>query len=228
MGITTWDLLLVGDGSGSGWAQGCGWATTLVDRHTHDRWQFVGAMNMGSINLAELMPYLHALTWYHANGGRQRIHELGRPLAVHVITDSQVIYQQGEAVAKLDQPLPKVQEAQWAAMRQLTHMGYMLHYHWLERCTTALNWAADLLAGMSRKSLQSQTPSNLSQEWLVWARQMCDYWAAREPANPLLPVIRPLLDSWATPAQQCALAIESVGMRDPSNGSPIDVTQLDP
>lgn len=228
LGIANWDLLLVGDGSGSGWAQGCGWATTLVDNQTRERWQFVGGMNMGSINLAELMPYLHALTWYHANVGKQRIASIGRPLVVHIITDSQVIAAQGQQAAELSQSLPKVQEAQWAAMRQLAHMGYLLHYHWIERCTTALNWAADLLAGMSRRAVRDCSRGPLNPEWLTWARTVHDYWAAREPGNPLLPVIRPLLEQFSTPAQQCAQAIEQVGMRDPASGEPIDVTQLDP
>lgn len=228
LGITNWDLLICGDGSGSGWKDGCGWAATMVDRATQERRQFFGAMNAGSINLAELMPYLQALTWFHANGGRQRLHELSRPLVVHVLTDSQVIYQQGILVAQMDNPLPKTQEAQWASVRQLSRMGYQMNYHWIPRSTTALNWAADLLAGQSRRGLKNHLVKPLSPEWLTWARGLHAHCESHGPHPMLLEAFKILLDNAASPADQSVQAIAGVGMIDPANGEPISPHLLDP
>lgn len=89
IGNPPWDLLVIGDGSGSGWNEACGWACTLISNHQQLRRFFYGAMDCGSINLAEAMPYLQSLTWYDVHHGKERLKALGY-LRVHILTDSQV------------------------------------------------------------------------------------------------------------------------------------------
>ena len=148
-GITQWDLLLVGDGSGNKWHAANGWCCVLLDRLARGRRLHYGAMDAGSINLAEGMPYLQALNWYDNNGGKQRLRDQGT-LNVHVITDSQVIAGWGTAAATLGVALPRNNAVIWAGMRELGRLGYRMHYHWCNRATSGLNNVADLIAGLCR------------------------------------------------------------------------------
>jgi len=151
--ISQWDLALIGDGSGSSWMHGCGWAGVLIDRFTKGRRLFYGGMNVGSINLAELMPYMHALSWYHENFGRDRLKRADHGvLHVHIITDSQVICQHGSKINAGQNPSSN--RSAWACMAQFIKEGYILHYHHIPRCTVALNVVADKVAGVSRLTLQ--------------------------------------------------------------------------
>lgn len=153
IGNPKWDLFLVGDGSGSGWAQACGWAATIVDRATTARRFFYGAMDCGSVNFAESMPYIQALTWFDEHYGKDRLRELGY-LNVVILTDSQVVAQWGNrAMATEHADIPRKQLALYAGMRELRRVGYQCAFHWAPRMTTELNWAADLMAGLTRRSV---------------------------------------------------------------------------
>lgn len=153
IGNPQWDLLIVGDGSGSGWDRACGWAGILLDNQTRGRKLVYGAMNVGSVNSAESMPYLQALSWFDATQGKERLRTRGM-LNVHVLTDSQVIANWGNRAMSPDGNLPRSNIAYWAAMREFRRLGYHCHFHWARRSTTQLNWVADLLAGMARRELQ--------------------------------------------------------------------------
>jgi len=153
--IDRWDILIIGDGSGTGWKDACGWAGILIDRAYHMRLLVDGAQNLGSINLAEMMPYLMGLINYHEQQGKRQL-KMRSPLQVHIITDSQVTCYHGIAAAKPEEPLPKVSHrALWAGMRELGRMGYRIHYHWAERSTSMLNWASDLIAYLARKGVKN-------------------------------------------------------------------------
>ena len=144
---------MIGDGSGSSWRDACGWASTLVTRWSRDRHIFFGAANLGSVNIAEMMPYLQALVWYHHHAGGVEIKKRGL-LRVHVITDSNVTAIHGRRVANPGEELPKVpQRALWAGMRELGRMGYDLQWHWARRSTSSLNFLADLIAALARREI---------------------------------------------------------------------------
>lgn len=163
--ITQWDLLIVGDGSGTGWDDCCAYASVLVDRETRGRKTCFGGNRWGSINLAEMEAYLKPLFWFHAKFGSERLRRRS-PLYVHVITDSQVTVTHGIRAANLSESLPNVAHRPlWAAMREFAHMGYCLRYHWAPRCTSELNTLSDLIAGLSRRALlqQSDEEPDLSQ-----------------------------------------------------------------
>lgn len=148
----SWDLLLVGDGSGTGWLNGCGWAAALVDKLTRGRRLFFGGMNAGSVNLAEMLPYLQALTWFHATHGASRLKQCGT-LLVHILTDSQVIANEGTKAANLSEELPRSRIALWAAMREFRRLGYRLTYHWTPRSSYDLNLVADLISSLCRRQV---------------------------------------------------------------------------
>ena len=153
IGNPPWDLLVIGDGSGSGWNEACGWACTLISNHQQLRRFFYGAMDCGSINLAEAMPYLQSLTWYDVHHGKERLKALGY-LRVHILTDSQVTANWGnQAMSGEYAEPPRKLLAFYAGIRELRRVGYHCTFHWAKRLTTELNWAADLIAGLSRKEI---------------------------------------------------------------------------
>ena len=94
--IAEWDALIVGDGSGTGWKMGAGWAAVLIDKYSGARKLFYGAMNTGTVTLGELFPYLHALSWYTGRDGpgrhrRRELQAVNRQMKIHIVTDSQII-----------------------------------------------------------------------------------------------------------------------------------------
>jgi len=164
LGITVWDLLLLGDGSGNAVDRPCGWAGILIDNQTKGRRVNFGAMNAGSINLAETMPYLSLLNWFDGQYGKARLESQGF-LNVHVVTDSQVVATWGNAAMANDMRVPRKHGAFWASLRYLRTLGYVCHFHWESRQRSRFNWAADLIAGLSRVAMCSAaqlTPADLT------------------------------------------------------------------
>lgn len=156
IGSKAWDLLLIGDGSGQGWALGCGWASVLIDRHSAQRKLFYGAMNSGTIGIAELFPYVHAMLWYSRGAGKKRLQKLhnqfghAHRLNVHIITDSEITAKQGNGHAKRH-----TNTELWAAMDQFTRLGYSFSWHWVERDTIGLNVLTDYLSREARKVMNT-------------------------------------------------------------------------
>lgn len=150
----TWDVIIAGDGSGNAWNQPCGWSGILVDRMYRGRQLFFGGSNVGSVNFAESMPYLTALTWYDARVGKRLLDQIGA-LRVHIVTDSQVVAHWGTKACQVSEPLPRQQIHTWAAIREYRRLGYLLQFHWAERMSSGFNWACDLIAGLSRVSMRS-------------------------------------------------------------------------
>lgn len=153
--ISHWDVLLVGDGSGCQWEQPAGWASALVDRNTRGRRLSYGAANAGSINFAESLPYMQALSWYDKFFGKARLRELHSGIHVHVLTDSQIVARWGTEAANLETvtPLPRDHIAIWSTIREYRRLGYVFTFHWAPRLTSGLNWAADLIAGLCRRQI---------------------------------------------------------------------------
>ena len=110
-------------------------------------------MDCGSVNFAESMPYIQALTWYDAHHGKKLLKQLGH-LNVHILTDSQVIARWGTQSMQAGLvDLPRKHLAIYSAMREYRRLGYHCHFHWAPRMTTETNWAADLMAGITRREV---------------------------------------------------------------------------
>jgi hypothetical protein len=144
--------LCIGDGSGTGWMDACGWAGVLIDNSTRGRLLVKGAMDPASVNMAELMPYYQAFSRFHEEFGHKRLKRTGT-LNCHVVTDSQTIAKWGAQTSDLSQPLPRPGFVYHAGLRELVRMGYQLTYHWAPRSTSLLNWAADLISALCRKEI---------------------------------------------------------------------------
>lgn len=150
LGISTYDVLLIGDGSGSGWNLATGWACTLIDRYSSAAKLFYGGANCGTISIAELMPYLHAMTWFFSQDGpgHDRLKAAlanRRALVVHVITDSAYIANCGNAICER-----KVHPHLWAAMDYFSTLGVVMIYHHWNRSEVTLNVLADEVSRQTR------------------------------------------------------------------------------
>lgn len=144
--IDPWDLLLIGDGSGSNWDYQCGWGCVSIERVTLERRVWYGAMSHGTVNFAEMMAYLQPLNWYASQ--REQSHE-GGSLAikhVHIITDSEYCRQQGES----QNLSPKRNGALWRMFEDYVRRGIILHWHWTPREEVGLNRYADELSKQAR------------------------------------------------------------------------------
>jgi hypothetical protein len=157
--IEQWDILLVGDGSGSYKLRPCGWGCVSLERASLERKLWYGACNAGTVNIAEMLAYLAPLTYFASQRAADNVYELAR---VHIITDS----------AYLEQMCPGSQQRRGNAnqgllqvFRQFDQSGLELHWHWAERDTVELNAVADVLSKVSRISLQdSDVPQVVNQK----------------------------------------------------------------
>ncbi len=153
VGTPSWNAIIVGDGSGSSWSIGGGWACVLIDRLTLKRKLFCGSMKPGTVQIAEMMPYLHAMLWYTARGNpgrsaRQVAMSIGRSVNVHIVTDSETVAKSGNRVQGRSANLPL-----WAAFDQFAAMGYALRFHHVPRETVPLNILADEVSRSARLKL---------------------------------------------------------------------------
>jgi hypothetical protein len=153
--ITEWDALIIGDGSGTGWKLGAGWASVLIDRVSGARKLFFGAMNSGTITLGELMPYLHALSWYTNKDGpgshrRKEKQSRGKALQIHIITDSQII-----AVSGNNPESRHSHQEFWKAFDEYRHRGFVITFHFLERAKADMNILVDEVSRQARLDLES-------------------------------------------------------------------------
>ena len=145
-----WDLLLIGDGSGSNWTRESGWASVSIERTTLERRVWFGSMNCGTVNFAEMMAYLQPLNWYASVELNNRKKSGGvRFRNVHIITDSKYCGEQGN---KKDL-FPKKNSALWKIFGDFQRHGILLHWHWIPRDTVELNAYADKLSKDARKAI---------------------------------------------------------------------------
>lgn len=142
LGIRDWDAVIIGDGSGTGWEESCGWAATLVSHYQQYRVEFYGGWNKGTSHIAEIMPYLEALTWYVAGPGQVKE---GQPCRIHLITDNANVANAGNRSAERG-TYPWL----WAPFVHIEHMGYILKWHWVPRDKIALNKLADYISSLCR------------------------------------------------------------------------------
>jgi|TARA_R110000824_G_scaffold6133_3_gene28189 ribonuclease HI len=154
LNIEKWDLLLVGDGSGSNWNFECGWGCVSIHRDTLARKAWYGAMNSGTVNFAEIMAYIQPLTWYTSREQQLRKKGLGSKFRnVHIVTDSRYVQSTGDRPGK--GPSLK-NSALWQMFKSFPAHGILLHWHWIRRDTVELNQFSDRLSKDARLTLKRQ------------------------------------------------------------------------
>lgn len=142
IGREVWDVLLVGDGSGTTSTNSGGWACLAVERGRPLRAQtFYGGTNHGSNIRCELLAYVFPLMHYAENAGDG--------LRIHVITDCKYIKQAGEK--KIEK---KKHKPLWTAVETCKRAGITINWHWIPRDTHGLNKMAHIVANRSRLAMK--------------------------------------------------------------------------
>ncbi len=148
------DVLLLGDGSGSRYGYGGGWACVLFDVEEGTKRLFYGGINDTTINIAELVPYIFPLQWYTRGPGinkRKRKNAVSEfaNIKVDIITDCDIIVKQGnhEAAREANRML-------WSAYAELAGSGYELNWHYIPRETLSTNRYCDAVSKILRKCVE--------------------------------------------------------------------------
>ncbi len=144
------DLLLVGDGSGTKSTEPCGWCCHAYHRPSARVVRHFGCTSGGTTNFAELMPYLHCLWAFHAAHSAKRP---SPPQAVHVlvVSDSELTVRCGSGKYARTANL-----ALWAGIDWFVANGYQITWRHVSRNTNPMSENADNLAGRLRKLLVEQ------------------------------------------------------------------------
>jgi ribonuclease HI len=148
------DMVMIGDGSGSGWDHEAGWATVTIEKATKERRVWCGSVNIGSVNFAEIMAYIQPLCWIvnreierKANGMPRRLY------TVAILTDSE--YVANTLNDKIDKTKGK-NSILWQQFDCLKRQGILIQAKWVRRDTYDLNRYVDTLSKAARLMIKAR------------------------------------------------------------------------
>ena len=149
-----WNLLLMGDGSGSMASNPGGWACFAVEQGeyqqelTYHR-PVYGAVSAGPINWLETLPYWHFLRHHYYYLGGKSLCAKNR-VTTHIVTDSQWAAQtmSGRSKAKYHKDMQMM-------FAMYSEWGYNLVWHHVSRETVMLQSLADRLSAQAREYMQA-------------------------------------------------------------------------
>jgi ribonuclease HI len=147
LALPDFDLLLVGDGSGTVYTRPAGWACAAYDRVRARVTVHAGVLSCGTNNLAELAPYLQALWYHHQDHGQNP----QTPARVVIVSDSEVTVRCGNR-----QYARGANGCLWAGLDWFERRGYRLAWRHVRRGSNAWNVWADRVAGHVRETLEEQ------------------------------------------------------------------------
>lgn len=162
--VDGWDLLLVGDGSGSKWNNPGGWACAMIIQNRKTKeinylTPLVGAVSRGSINWLEAMPYWHCLRHhYYDMQGKEMCANGG--VDVLIVSDSKwtVDTMSGRNSAKVHEDMALL-------FQHYRQKGYRLHWRHVEREIIKLNSIVDVLAANAREYIDAMEYPIISEEF---------------------------------------------------------------
>jgi len=144
-----WDIIMVGDGSGSNHQHEAGWGCTVIERQGFKRWSTYGCMSRGTVNLAEMLAYLQPLSVLASRERLRRKKNKALPARfyqVHILTDSNYVKEVG-ASGKMS---PRCNASFWRIFDDFQRQGLIITWHWIPRETVELNVFADRLSKAAR------------------------------------------------------------------------------
>jgi hypothetical protein len=122
----------------------------LIDRASGAAKMGCGVWNIGTITVAELMPYIELMVWYTAKDGpgrrrRSEVAAAGRHMQIHIVTDSSTIAKCGNNPGSR-----RAHSELWACMDAYERSGYQMTYHHLHRERANLNVLVDQISRRCR------------------------------------------------------------------------------
>jgi ribonuclease HI len=148
------DLLLVGDGSGTSIDKSCEFSCVSFDRIGDKIEIYYGELSHGTNNLAELLPYIHAL-WAFEYKYKRAYRFWNNNLHVQVISDSELTVRQGNG-----QYVRYANGSLWSAIDWFTNNGYSIHWNHVRRNTNEVSALCDKIAGQRRKGIDNAIDLN--------------------------------------------------------------------
>lgn len=149
LSLQDFDLLLIGDGSGTVFNKACGWACVSWNRLTEDIEMHNGSSSCGTNNFAELIPYVQAL-WHFDQCFRQ-LALPGQKAKIEIVSDSEVTVRCGNGIYAR-----KGNACLWSAIEWFERSGiYNIHWNHVHRNTNRFSKRCDWLAGETRTALNS-------------------------------------------------------------------------
>jgi hypothetical protein len=140
LGLPAFDLLVVGDASGTVYHQPAGGACVAYDRRKSGVTAHAGALTCATNNLAELVPYVQAL-WHHDQDHGQAP---ATPVGVAIVSDSEVTVRCGARRYGRH-----ANGCRWAAVEWFERHGYRLCWTHVRRNGNAWNaWANRVVVSM--------------------------------------------------------------------------------
>lgn len=141
-----WDVLLIGDGSGTSWDKSCGWGVTLITS-TNYRNNYSGSFSNGTNNIAEIMAYMLPLMALSA--GEVPL-DIKKGCKVFIVTDSQYV------ANGVNERIPlKTNGEVWAAIQSVRRLGIDLKAVWVGRDEIDLNRLGHSIANKCRIAEQN-------------------------------------------------------------------------
>lgn len=155
VGCDEWDVLLVGDGSGTGgWTMSGAWACVTVERESDHRSICWGGWSKADIFVAELSAYMQALIDFEETRAAEMRRRLGRPIRVLVVSDNDTIVKWSER-AMSGVRVTGATNSIWAALRDLVKgSGLSITWRFAPRRSTMLNVVVDQVCGRVRLVVQ--------------------------------------------------------------------------
>lgn len=142
-----WDVIMLGDGSGSRYGQPGGWACLIYDKLTATYKTIYGSVSDTTVNMMELTPYLYSTIWYHNKIGKDRRDTLRKsghdfvPIIIYMISDCEILVKQGCYEAER-----KTNKAMWEPFREFERQGYEFRWYFVPRDVLEANKVCDLLS----------------------------------------------------------------------------------
>lgn len=145
LNLPGYDLLLIGDGSGTTYSQPAGWACVAYDVFTAQTTVHVGGLSCGTNNFAELAPFLQALWHDHQDHGQA----VNRRVRVTIVSDIEVTVRCGNR-----QYSRNANACLWAGIAWFEEHGYELTWVHVRRNSNEWNTWVDYVAGVSRNVME--------------------------------------------------------------------------
>jgi len=141
-GRPPWDLLLIGDGSGTDIDHPAGWAVVSIERQTGSRHVQLGSYSNATVNYVEADCYLHALRYdlYRRMGGKLKVQR-----RVVIFSDSQVTVNTGNGLYRQSYH-PEL----WCMYDFFRKIGYQITFYSIPRETHPLHQIMDKLSRSCR------------------------------------------------------------------------------
>lgn len=114
-------------------------------------------MNVGSINFAELFPYVHAVSWFDQARDGCKFRKAGKLCNVVVFSDNREVTTVGNALMSGDKHWTEVPDHRfdWEALRFFARRGYSFKFVWIPRDTIQEHVVVDNLSRQSRIAVEN-------------------------------------------------------------------------